>query len=316
MTTATQDATAQTVRVEPVVLPAPDRGEDLQVRISAPTAGTDLPVIVMAHGFGLSMDAYDPLVDRWTVAGFVVVQPTFLDSATLALAPTDPRYREIWRTRVRDLVRVVDDLDAVLAAVAGLPERVDRERLALAGHSWGGQSVGMLLGARVVGMDGADGQVGPSARDARVKAGVLLSTTGTGGENLTAFAQESFAFMSPDFADLDVPTLVVAGDADQSPLTTRGPDWFTDAYTLSPGATALLTLFGGQHTLGGIQAYTSTETTDEDPQRVALVADATAAFLQQALGVDSAPWRRMGEELAAAAQPAGRIDTQQSAVSA
>ena len=311
MTALPQDATAQTVCVRPVVLPAPDRGDDLQVRISAPTSGTDLPVVVLAHGFGLSMDAYDPLVDRWAASGFVVVQPTFLDSTTLALAPTDPRYRDIWRTRVRDLARVVDDLDVVLAAVAGLPERVDRDRLALAGHSWGGQSVGMLLGARVIGMDGADGQVGPSARDPRVKAGVLLSTTGTGGDDLTPFAQESFAFMSPDFTGLDVPTLVVAGDADQSPLSTRGPDWFTDVYTLSPGATHLLTLFGGEHTLGGIQAYASTGTTDEDPERVALVAAASTAFLQQALGIDSAPWRQVTDELAASAEPAGRIDTKQ-----
>ena len=316
MTTATRDLTAQISCVRPVVLPAPDRGDDLQVRISAPTSGTDLPVVVMAHGFGLSMRAYDPLVDHWAASGFVVVQPTFLDSTTLAVAPTDLRYRDIWRTRVRDLVRVIDDLDVVLASVPGLSERVDRERLAVAGHSWGGQSVGMLLGARVIGMDGGDGQVGPSARDARVKAGVLLSTTGTGGGDLTPFAQENFAFMSPDFTDLDAPTLVVAGDADQSPLATRGPDWFTDAYSLSPGATHLLTLFGGQHTLGGIQAYTSTDTTDEDPQRVALVAAASTAYLQQALGLDTAPWRHMTDELAASAEPSGRLDTKQTTVSA
>ena len=313
MTGSSKNPNAQTVCVEPVVLPTPDRGDDLQVRISAPTSGTDLPVVVMAHGFGLSMDAYDPLVDRWAASGFVVVQPTFLDSATLALPPTDPRYPDIWRTRVRDLARVVDDLDTVLAAVPGLSERVDRDRLAVAGHSWGGQSVGMLLGARVI---GTDGEVGPSARDRRVKAGVLLSTTGTGGDDLTPFAQENFAFMSPDFTGLDAPTLVVAGDADQSPLSTRGPDWFTDAYTLSPGATDLLTLFGGQHTLGGVQGYTSTDTTDEDPRRVALVASASTAFLQRALGTDTAPWRGVTDELAASAEPAGRIDTKQATVNA
>ena len=311
MTALTQDPTAQTIAVRPVVLPAPERGDDLQVRISAPTSGTDLPVVVLAHGFGLSMDSYDPLVDRWAASGFVVVQPTFLDSATLAVTPTDPRYPDIWRTRIEDLTRVIDDLDVVLATVPGLSARVDRDRLAVAGHSWGGQSVGMLLGARVVGMDGAEGQVGPSARDARVRAGVLLSTTGTGGGDLTPFAQEHFAFMSPDFTALDAPTLVVAGDDDQSPLSTRGPDWFTDAHTLSPGATDLLTLFGGQHTLGGIHAHTSTDTTDEDPQRVALVAAASTAFLQQALGLDPAPWRRVRYELEASAQPAGRIDTEQ-----
>ena len=278
------------------------------MRVSAPTSGSDLPVVVLAHGFGLAMDAYDPLVDRWAAGGFVVIQPTFLDSATLALSPADPRYPDIWRTRVEDLTRVLDDLDTILAAVPGLSGRVDCDRLAVAGHSWGGQSVGMLLGARVI---GSDGEPGPSARDPRVKAGVLLATTGTGGEDLTPFAQQNFAFMSPDFTQLQTPTLVVAGDADQSPLSTRGPDWFTDVYNLSPGATALLTLHGGQHSLGGIHGYRSVDTTDEDPARVALIAAAGAAYLKQALGVDAGPWQQIQAELAAAAQPGERIETKQ-----
>ena len=94
---------AQTISVKPVVLPAPERGDDLQVRVSAPVTGTDLPVIVFAHGFGGSMTFYDPLVDHWTANGFVVVQPTFLDSASLAVTPDDPRYPDIWRIRVDDL---------------------------------------------------------------------------------------------------------------------------------------------------------------------------------------------------------------------
>jgi len=290
--------------VKPVVLPAPGRGDDLQVRVSAPADGTDLPVIVFAHGFGLAMDSYDPLVDFWAANGFVVVQPTFLDSLTLGVTPADPRYANIWRTRVDDLERVIDGLGTVVAAVPGLADRVDRDRLAVAGHSWGGQSVGMLLGARVV---GADGRPGADATDTRVKAGVLLATTGVGGENLTPFAQEHFSFMSPDFARISTPTLVVAGDHDQSLLSTRGPDWFTDVYALSPGAQSLVTVFGGEHSLGGIHAYKATDTTDESPARVDLVRRTSTAFLKQALGADGAAW----DELiaAAATERAGRIDS-------
>jgi len=294
----------QTLSVKPVVLPAPGRGDDLQVRVTAPAEGSELPVIVFAHGFGLAMDTYDPLVDFWAASGFVVVQPRFLDSRTLGLTPADPRYADIWRTRVDDLERVLDDLDTVLGAVPGLAARVDRDRLAAVGHSWGGQTVGMLLGARVV---GADGRPGPDATDTRVKVGVLLSTTGLGGENLTPFARENFAFMSPDFTGLNTPTLVVAGDHDQSLLSTRGPDWFTDVYTLSPGAQGLLTLFDGEHSLGGVYAYRTTDTTDESPERVELVRRASTAFLQQALGIDGAPWAAM--TAATATEPAGRVES-------
>ncbi|MGI3785873.1 MAG: hypothetical protein ACRYG2_34435, partial [Janthinobacterium lividum] len=184
--------------------------------------------------------------------------------------------------RIDDLERVIDQLDTVVAAVPGLAERVDR---------------------------GADSRPGENATDPRVKAGVLLATTGTGGSDLTAFAQENFAFMSPDFDQLTTPTLVVAGDHDQSLLSTRGPDWFTDVYRQSPGARSLLTVLGGEHSLGGIHAYRSADTTDEDPARVDAVRRITTAFLQQALDVDSSAWDRETAALAASPTPAARLDS-------
>ena len=292
-------STTQVISVRPVTLPVTSRGDDLQVRITAPATGTDLPMILFAHGFGQSMTAADPLVDHWTANGFVVVQPTFLDSAS-AHPPTPPRCPP----RAADLEHVIDELDTITAAVPGLTGRVDKQRLAVAGHSWGGQSVGMLLGARVL---DAQGQPGEDRTDSRVKAGVLLSTTGISRGDLTPFAQQNFAFMSPDFTQLNTPSIVVAGDHDQSPLSTRGPDWFTDVYHYSPGAQHLVTLLGGEHTLGGIQDYTSTATTDESPERVDLVRRTTTAFLKTVLGVDDKAW---SDVTATPAEPIGRIDSQ------
>ncbi|ALG06461.1 alpha/beta hydrolase family protein [Kibdelosporangium phytohabitans] len=297
--------TTPIVSVKPVVLPSPERGDDLQVRVSAPASGAGLPVLVLAHGFGKSMSSYDPLVDFWAGNGFVVVQPTFLDSRTLGVTPADPRYPDIWQIRVQDVQRVLDELDYVLDAIPGLSARVDRDRIAVAGHSWGGQTVGMLLGARVLGEDGLPG---PDKTDARVQAGVLLATTGVSGDDLTPFAKENFAFMHPDFDGLTTPTLVVAGDHDQSALSTRGPDWFTDAYRLSPGARSLLTLFGAEHLLGGIHAYDAKDTTDESPERVALIRWACWAYLRSALGIDDIAWKQVQTELAETADPIGRID--------
>ncbi|WP_216903885.1 alpha/beta hydrolase family protein [Nocardia alni] len=298
--------TTPILSVKPVVLAVPERGADLQVRVSAPASGAGLPILVFAHGFGQSMSAYDPLVDYWASRGFVVVQPTFLDSTTLGLTPADPRYPDIWRIRFQDVVRVLDELDHVLAAVPGLGERVDRDRIAVAGHSWGAQTVALLLGARVL---DAAGRPGPDLTDSRVKAGVLLANTGLGGNDLSPFAATNFPFMHPDFDGLKTPTLVVAGDADQSPLSTRGPDWFTDVYTLSPGAQSLLTVFGAEHSLGGIHGYNAKDTTDESPERVDLVRTTSLAYLRSALGIEGAEWKQVREDLAQAAAPAGRIDT-------
>ncbi|MEV0391121.1 chlorophyllase [Nonomuraea sp. NPDC050643] len=296
---------APVVSVKPVILAAPGRGEDLQVRVSAPATGGDLPVIVFSHGFGQSMNGYAPLADHWAAHGFVVLQPTHLDSRTLALPPEDPRTPRIWRIRIEDLTRVLDGLDTLEAALPGLGGRLDRGRVAVAGHSWGAQSASALLGARVLDAGGVPGE---DMSDPRVKAGVLLALTGL-GDDLTPFAAEHFPFMKPFFGDMTTPALVVAGDHDQSALSTRGPDWFEDPYVHGPEGTSLLTLFGGEHSLGGVSGYEAAETTDEDPARVALVQRLTSAFLRGALYPGDTSWSTAAAALEEDPSPLGRLQS-------
>lgn len=306
MTDVTISAPTPVVSVKPVVLSAPGRGEDLHVRVSAPAVGRELPLIVFSHGFGLSLDGYDPLVDFWAAHGFVVMQPTHLDSRTLSLPPDDPRTPLIWRFRVEDMKRILDQLDLLEASVPGLSGRLDRSRIAAAGHSWGGQTASMLLGTRVLDSEGGTGE---DMSDSRIKAGVLLATPGQGGVDLTPFAAENFPFMNPSFADMTTPTLVVAGDRDQSFLSVRGPDWFTDPYFLSPGGKSLLTLFGAEHSLGGISGYNVTETTDENPERVALIQRLTWAYLRSALDPEDSNWLAARKALMESPNPLGRIES-------
>jgi predicted dienelactone hydrolase len=303
---ATTGATAPVVSVKPVVLPAPGRGDDLQVRVSAPVTGRDLPIIVFSHGYGWSMDGYAPLADHWAARGFAVLQPTHLDSRTLGLPADDPRTPRIWRIRVEDLTRVIDGLDLLEASVPGLGGRLDRSRIAVAGHSWGAQTASMLLGARVLDSEGVPGE---DLSDPRVTAGVLLALTGRGGDDLSEFAAEHFPFMNPSFDGMTTPALVVAGDQDQSALSVRGPDWFTDPYFLSPGSKSLLTLFGGEHALGGIPGYGVAETTDESPERVALVQRLTWAFLRSALYPEDPSWLAARSALQEDPHPLGRVES-------
>ncbi|MGW0659198.1 alpha/beta hydrolase family protein [Streptodolium elevatio] len=296
---------AVVISAKPVVLPASggSRGEDLQVRVSAPATGVDLPVVVFSHGFGSSMNGYAPLADHWAAHGFVVVQPTHLDSRTLGIPAEDPRTPHIWRIRVDDITRVLDELDVLEAAVPGLGGRVDRTRIAVAGHSWGAQTVSTLLGARVLDAAGVPGE---DLSDPRVRAGVLLALTGL-GDDLTPFAAEHLPFMRPRFDTMTAPALVVAGDKDQSHLSTRGPDWFTDPYTYSPGAKSLLTLFGGEHSLGGIPGYEVAETTDESPARVALIQQVTTAYLDSVLRNDNTDWKAAATALEQDPHPLGKL---------
>ncbi|ARE75491.1 chlorophyllase [Streptomyces sp. Sge12] len=293
------------ISAQPVVLPAPNRGEDLQVHVSAPATGSDLPVIVFSHGFGWSMNGYAPLADHWAARGFVVVRPTHLDSRTLAIPHEDPRTPRIWRIRIEDLTRVLDGLDVLEAAVPGLGGRVGRGRIAVAGHSWGAQTASALLGARVLGPDGAPGE---DMSDPRVGAGVLLALAGL-GDDLTPFAVENLPFLRPSFDTMTAPALIVAGDHDQSHLSTRGPDWFADPYTHSPGNKSLLTLFGAEHSLGGVPGYEVAETTDESPARVALIQQLSTAYLRSALLGEDSGWKAAVTALEADANPLGRLES-------
>lgn len=90
-------------------------------------------------------------------------------------------------------------------------------------------------------------------------------------------------------------------------MSTRGLDWFTDAYDLSPAPKDLLVIADGERTLGGIAGEKVAETTDEDPARVALVADAVPSYLLDAFGLDLGAWARLRDRVAAG-DAADRVD--------
>ncbi|MFK4003361.1 alpha/beta hydrolase family protein [Qipengyuania sp. NPDC077563] len=296
---------APALSMGPLSLPIKGRGEDLTYRVTAPAEGDSLPIILFSHGNGQSLYTYGPLVNYWASHGFAVINPTHLDSRMIALASDDPRRPQLWRHREQDIIALLDNLDAVEEAVPFVKGRIDRDRIAVAGHSWGAQTASMFLGATHPDPD--DGST-VSLRDARVKAGLLFAVPGTGGDNLSAFAAQNFPFMHPDFSGLETPTLVVAGDNDNGAMTVRGPEWWREAYDLSPGAKALFQVEGGEHSLGGIPNYEARETTDEDPARVAAVQQLSTAFLLSTLSGSEAAWKSAVSDISAAAASQGTIE--------
>ncbi|MFF0306965.1 alpha/beta hydrolase family protein [Streptosporangium sp. NPDC004379] len=299
--------------VGPVTLPAPDRAVDLRLRVSAPLTGDELPIILLSHGQGpsnnlSSLNGYAPLVDHWAANGFVVIQPTHLSSRTLSLDPGHPEAPLYWRSRAEDMKRILDRLDEIEAAVPHLSGRLDRGRVAVAGHSMGAHTASLLLGMRLT--DPLDGTEADLA-EPRIGAGVLLAGPGRGGDALSDVAAANYpVFLNPDFSTMTTPTLVVAGDRDASPhLTVLGPEWHTDPYHLSPGPKSLLTVFGAEHGLGGISGYDVAETTDENPGRVAAVAGLTAAYLRSRLHPGDPAWQAACDALAAGPEPVGRVES-------
>ncbi len=299
------------VSVSPVVLPAPGRAVDLQMRVSAPTTGHDLPIILLSHGQGRSnnlssLNGYGPLANFWAAHGFVVIQPTHLSSRTLSLNSETAGAPLFWRSCAEDMKLIIDQLELIETLVPMLSGRLDRSRIAVVGHSMGGHTAGMLLGAQLTDEDGTKVDMA----DARIKAGVLLTPPGNGGADLSAYAAEHIPFFRhPSFAEMTTPALVVVGDEDISPhLTVRGADWHADPYFLSTGPKCLLTLFGAEHGLGGVSGYDVAETTDESPERVAAVQRLTWAYLRTALYPEDAAWPAACAAFMEEPNPLGRVE--------
>ncbi|KAI5865340.1 alpha/beta-hydrolase [Durotheca rogersii] len=290
------------VTFSPIVIPIPGRPVDLELKVTFPAIGDALPIILLSHGQGFSnhlnsLEGYTPLAEFWAAHGFAVVQPTHLSSLSLRL-PDPPAGSEFyWQDRAQDLSRVLDHLDAVEAAVPALRGRLDRRRVAAAGHSLGGWTVCVALGAR-----NADPRTGAAggARDARIRAGVVLAGTGAGGDgDLSATGRAVLPFYGPDFGGMRAPALVVCGTDDASPrLTTRGAAWHADPYARAPGPKDLLWLRGAGHALGGVSGWDAAEAADESPERLAAVQRLTWAYLRSALYDGDAAWEEAREALA------------------
>lgn len=308
------DAARPTLSVSPITLTTPQRKQPLELRITAPVTGDQLPVILLSHGHGPSLylpskDGYGPLANFYAEQGFVVIQPTHANSKVAGFAPDAPGAPLFWRTRVAEMQLILDKLDDIETQVPAVAGRLDRNRIAAVGHSAGAQTVGMLLGARLTDPKDDDAK-DVNLLDPRIKAGVLLAAPGNGGDDLSDYAREHFSALNPDFTHMTTPTLVVFGDADVNPhLTSRGADWHTDPYHFGPGSDYLLTLFGAKHGLGGIAGYDAKETDDEDPDRLAVTQRMTCAYLHSALYEDAPRWAAACNALKTHANQWGRIDS-------
>ncbi|KAI8961500.1 alpha/beta-hydrolase [Daldinia sp. FL1419] len=270
----------------PIVLPFADRPVDLDVKVTAPSTGDALPIILLSHGQGRSnnlssLEGYTPLAEFWAAHGFVVIQPTHLSSSSITVDAPPKGNEYYWKDRAQDLVRILDELDTIEAAVPGLKGRLDKTKVAAAGHSLGAWTACLLLGAKNI--DPCDGATFEKF-EKRIKAGVILANAGKAGSDMSDTGRTMVPFYAPDFSEMKTPALVVCGDQDVSPhLTTRGADWHADCYTFSPGPKELLWLKGGKHGLGGVSGWDAAETQDESPELLAVVQRMTLAYLRSAL---------------------------------
>ncbi|WP_118136997.1 dienelactone hydrolase [Oceanicella sp. SM1341] len=293
---------ALSVAYAPIRLPLPDRAP-LELRLTAPAAGGDLPVVLLSHGFGPSnyipsRDGYAPLAQFWAERGLAVIQPTHASSRVGGLGPDGPGAPFYWRERVAEMRAILDLMDEIGRQAPAVAGRLDHGRVAVAGHSFGGLTCSLLLGATLGGEDFSD---------RRISAGVLLATPGRGGSDLTPESAARFPFFDVDFAQMRRPTLVVCGAQDDPHFTPRGPEWHADAFHDSPGAQALLTISGVGHGLGGIAGWDARETEAEVPDALEATRRLTLAWLRRTLSASPDDWSKGRAALGGAAARLGQL---------
>lgn len=294
----------------PLSFPVHGRQVDLQMKVSAPATGTNLPIILFSHGHGRSnflssMRGYSPIVDYLAAQGFVVIQPTHESSKALSLKVDSSDKDLFWRSRTIDIQYILDHLDQIEDRVPGLKGRVNKDKVALIGHSMGAHTTGMFAGMKVT-----DLLSGESIKldEPRIKAFVLYGAVGE--DDLAEFAKTHYPALGLlSYSTMTRDALVVHGDKDHNSNFSNRPQWRSDAYNKSPSPKTLLTVTNGEHIFGGISGYDAAETTDDSPERALFVAKATASYLRTKLNENDPSWKTFQELLQKDPTPQGKIES-------
>lgn len=249
-----------------LVLRSPERGEELEVRLTVPEAPGRYPVIVWSHGLFGSDSNYRPLVDHWARHGYLVLQATHSDSLRYANTEEHSLLHSLqgWEDRPLDIKLILD----ALRSERILRDRADPGRIGMGGHSFGAHTTLLVNGARP--RNGAD------LSDPRPKAFVAISPQGEGK-----------VFSSDSWAGLRRPMLVISGDRDQSAFGETIESRRIAFDKCPAGEKYLFWIKDAEHNFGGISGARRRNAGPLIPDQVELVRAATLAFWDKYLKGDS-----------------------------
>jgi predicted dienelactone hydrolase len=159
------------------------RQRAVPVRLYWPEGAERVPLVVFSHGIGGSRQGYSYLGEYFAANGMASLhlQHVGSDRSLLAGNPVTLLGRVQGAVQEREALERVKDLRFALDQLLGhetFGARVDRRRIAAAGHSYGANTVMLAAGATV-----QRGGRALELRDPRVRAAVLLSAPPFYGED-------------------------------------------------------------------------------------------------------------------------------------
>jgi predicted dienelactone hydrolase len=242
------------INVTPLVRLLPTNAQDrqgvLETTLYAPQGTGPFPVLIFSPGLGGDRNGYAYLGKHWARFGYVSIHVTHPGSDSALLDPRKPKETlhrmraatmdpQVLVSRPLQIASVIDRLDQIERAVPGLVEALDRQRIGVAGHSFGAYTTLVVAGAH----PRFRFATGRQLSDPRPRAFLALSPLGTGG-----------AFDAESFAALTRPLLCMTGSLDKQPEfldiggAERGGAWRRESYDLAaPDEKWLLWLDGATH---------------------------------------------------------------------
>jgi predicted dienelactone hydrolase len=221
------------VRVaETLSLTDPERAKDIATRIYYPEGAGPFPVIAFSHGLGGDKDAFGVVSRHWASHGYVVVHPTHDDRGVAMGADGMIPPADKVLDRVADVKAVLNALKQIEEKLPAVNGKLDTNRLAVAGHSYG-SFITMLMGG-VAADIGSDKN--KSLADPRVKCVAPIAPGGRGDYGLTDESWKKFR----------VPAIVITGTLDTR--NGRPVEWREEPYRFSPpGDKYLMVIAGANH---------------------------------------------------------------------
>lgn len=243
------------------------QGRDVTLRVLYPDGAGPFPLVVYSTGAFCWPQMYDRVTTHWVSHGYVVITPNHLDSPNNAELRPD-QLVDLLPSRLRDVSFVVDELDEI-GRQADIEEKIDEQRIAIGGHSFG--AVISMVKTGLYLKDEYKGSWGETY-DARFQAAVLMSAPGPGMEQMTENAYDG----------ISKPFIATGGTNDVGrvdPGEHARAEWRTVAYQLAPpGDKYSAIVQDADHYLGGLICNPE-RGGEPDPEGVAIVRAMTTAFL-------------------------------------
>lgn len=226
----------------PVLLDRPDRLAPLSVRVTWPAGEGPFPLVVFSQGALCPKNMYAAVTDHWTSHGYVTIAPLHLDSESNGFGFRDLGGVDLVMERIKDMTYVLDVLDDIESSAPGLPGKIDRERIAASGHSFGGQ-----IALAMTGLDMLDAKTNDpiAVADDRYDVAVVLSGVGP----LPNIAEGAFSrYQGPVYSSGGTKDLGATGGPTVYPWPWRMAAYFDTP----PGDTYGVVLDEGDHYYGGL----------------------------------------------------------------